>query len=462
MTEIISASKSFPKVNLNHKNWISYFSLLILGNAAMWGLGLFYINSTSPTYKSEFSLSLPGNISHTNVNLPERGTAYSQPVSPYENSIQDPRENYKLIMESSIVQEAAAAKLKMTPEEFGEPQIKILDKTTAINLEFKGDTPKEAQAKSWVFFKALQDRLNTLRYKESTQKESKVDQSLQNSQKKLELAQKRFFEYRNLSGLVTDTQLEDLANNLELLRNKRNEAAVKKQQTSTRVKELSSNFNISTQEANKTFILQSDQIFRQHLQNYTDATSNLVILESKFLPNHPSMIDAKQKVNLASSALLARSNYLLGYPIDQKTLNKLSSDGVQKDFVQGIVTARLDNKESNATIQELDDQITQLQTRLQAMAKHKSTLEALKREMQIAEAVYSSNLASLDANKSNFYGSYPRIQLLTEPNLPEEPSSPKKKLIFAGIGLASVFSATAVLTLYLRSNSIKVAKKKIS
>ncbi|MGB3758602.1 MAG: hypothetical protein WBA07_19840 [Rivularia sp. (in: cyanobacteria)] len=462
MTEITSASKSFPKVYKKNKNWVSYLLLLTISNFAMWGLAIFYIKSAVPSYESNFSLSLPGTVSYTNVNLPERGTAYSQPVSPYENSLQDPRENYKLIMESSIVKKTAAEKMQMSVEEFGEPRIKILDKTTAINLEFKSDIPKKAEAKSWAFLQAFQERLNTLRYKESTKLENQVEKSLKESQQKLELAQRRFFEYRNSSGFVTDTQLEDLASNLEQLRNKRNEAAVKKQQSSTRLNELSSSFKISTPEATNTFILQSDQIFRQHLKNYSEATSNLVLLESKFLSDHPSVLDAQKKQELAKAALLARSQSLLGYPIDQQTLNKLSGDGIQQEFVEGIVTAGVDQQESKATIQELSNQITQLQTRLQTMAKHKSTLEALKREMQIAEAVYSSNLASLDVNKSNFYGSYPEIQLLTEPNLPEEASSPNEKFVFLGTGLASLFSIAAIFTIYLRSNLLKFAKEKKS
>lgn len=208
--------------------------------------------------------------------------------------------------------------------------------------------------------------------------------------------------------------------------------------------------------------MQSDQIFRQHLKNYSDVTSNLVLLQSKFLTNHPAVIDAKTKQKLAKSALLARSQSLLGYPIDGQTVNKLSGDGIQQEFLQGIVTSQVEQKESKATIEELENQIAQLQIRLQTMAKHKSTLEALKREMQIAEAVYSSTLASLDVNKSNFYGSYPEIQLLTEPNLPEEASSPKKKLVLLGTTLASLFSMTAILTIYFRSNSLKVATNKIS
>ena len=462
MTELISASNSFPKVHKNINNWIHYLLLLMICNVSMWGLALFYIKNTLPIYTSKFSLSLPGTISYTNVHFPERGTAYSQPVSPYENSIQDPRENYKIIMEDSIVQEAAARKMQMSLEEFGKPRVKILDKTTAMKVEFTGNNPKEAEAKSWAFFQAFQERLNTLREKESTQQESKIQNSLIDSQKKLELAQRYFFEYRNSSGLVTDTQLEDIAKNLEKLRQERNEATVKKQGSRARLQELSNNFKISTPEATKTFILQSDQVFRQHLKNYSEATSNLVLLQSKFLASHPAVIDVQGKQNLALAALSARSQALLGYPIDQQTLNKLSGDGIQQNFVQGIVTAEVEQQESNATVQELDNQITRLQGRLQKMAKHKSTLEALKREMQIAEAVYSSTLASLDVNKSNSYGSYPEIQLLTEPNLPEEASSPKKKLVFLGTGLASLLSITAILTIYLRSHYFKIAKNKIS
>jgi uncharacterized protein involved in exopolysaccharide biosynthesis len=463
MTELISANTISLALTKTRKSWIHYLLLIIISNSVMWGVAFLYLNNAKSSYTSKFSLSLPGTISYTNINLPERGTASSQPVSPYENSIQDPRENYKIIIESSVVQKAAAAKANMSLKEFGKARFKILDKTTAMNLELTGNNPKQAQAKSWAFYQAFQERLNILRRKESAQKEDKIQTSLRDSQRKLELAQKQFFDYRNRSGLVTDTQLEELATNLEKLRKERDEAAVKQQQSGARLRELSSNFKISTPEATKSFILQSDQIFRQHLKNYSEATSNLVLLQSKFLPSHPIVIEAQSKQNLAKSALLSRSQSLLGYAIDQQTLSKLSGDGsAQESFVQGIVTAGVDQQESKATIQELDNQITQLETRLQTMAKHKSTLEALKREMQIAEAVYSSSLASLDVNKSNFYGSYPEIQLLTEPSLPEEPSSPQRKFVLIGTGLASLLSITAILTMYSRSSKLKLVPTKIS
>lgn len=456
----IIAFKLFPKVLKNSKVWVNYLLLLVISNSAMWGLAFLYLKNISPTYTSKFSLSLPGTIIRTDVSLPNRGTAYSEPVSPYENSSQDPRENYKIIVESPVVHKAAAVKLRMSPIEFGKPRFKIVDKTTVMNLEFTGDNPKQAQEKSWAFYQAFQARLDELRRKESVQRQAKIQGSLKNSQQKLEIAQKQFFNYRNSSGLVSDTQIDELATNLEKLRKERDEAAVKQRQSSTRVQELSTNFKISTPEATSSFVLQSDQLFRQQLKDYSEATSNLTLLQSKYLPSHPSVIDAQSKQNLVKSALLARSQFLLGYPINQQTLSKLSGDGAQQGFVQNIVTAKVDQQEFQATVEELDKQIYQLQTRLQIMAKHKSTLEALRREMQIAEAVYSSTLANLDVNKSNFYGSYPEIQLLTEPSLPEEPTSPIKKFVLLGTGLASVLSITAFITIYLRPSFQKISDKK--
>lgn len=462
MTQLISKNPSSLELPKAPKGWVNYLLLIIITNCAIWGAALFYLNNAKPSYTSKLSLSLPGTISYTNINLPERGTASSQAVSPYENTIQDPRENYKIIIESPVVHKAAAAKVNMSLEKFGRPRFKIIDKTTVMNLEFKGDEPQQAQAKSWAFYEAFQERLTLLRRKESAQKEGKIQTSLKDSQRKLEVAQKNFFDYRNKSGLITDKQLEDLATNLEILRKERDGAAVKQQQSGARLRELSSNFKISTPEATQSFILQSDQIFRQHLKNYSEATSNLVLLQSKYLPSHPLIIDAQGKQDLAKTALLSRSQSLLGYPIGQQLLNKLSGDGAQQTFVQGIVTAGVDQQESKATIQELDGQIAQLQTRVETLAKHKSTLEALKREMQIAEAVYSSSLASLDVNKSNFYGSYPEVQLLTDPSLPDEPSSPQKNLVLLGTGLASILSMTAILTMYSRSSKLKLAPATIS
>jgi uncharacterized protein involved in exopolysaccharide biosynthesis len=71
--------------------------------------------------------------------------------------------------------------------------------------------------------------------------------------------------------------------------------------------------------------------------------------------------------------------------------------------------------------------------------------------MQVAEAVFSSTLTRLDIGKSNASGSYPLIQVVAEPSLPDSATSPKKSYVYFGAAVGSLFSTTGLVLLWLRS-----------
>ena len=84
------------------------------------------------------------------------------------------------------------------------------------------------------------------------------------------------------------------------------------------------------------------------------------------------------------------------------------------------------------------------------MAKQDATLSDLKRNTQVAEAIFSANLTKLDINKSNIVGSYPLVQVISEPSLSEKPITPNKPLALAGAILGSLLSTTGIALFWLR------------
>lgn len=437
-------------------SWTPYLSLGIVINMAIWGLTFVYLKATLPVYRSNWTLTLPGAASSTNVNVAEMGGAYSQAVSPYANQSQDPRENYKFILTSQPVQKAAAAKLKMSTEEFGQPKIKILANTTLMNIELSGGSPDEAQKKSLALSQAFQARLDELRTQEVAQRDANVQTALSDARKKLENSQKRFSDYQVRSGLASNTQIEQLSSQIEDLRKQRAEIVAQQKESSVRLRQLSTNLNVTAQQVSDALILKADQLFQQHLKNYSEATSTLTVLNSKYLPNHPAVVRQQSLQKSAKAALLARSQFLLGHPTDQATLAQLNigdnaqSGSARETLFQELIKAQGDQQGFEASAQELGRQIAQLETRLKTQAEYGSTLEALRRDLQISETVFSSTVAKLDVDKSNMSGSYPEIQLLTDPSLPDSPSSPKKKFVLLGAVLGSFFSTSGLVTLWLR------------
>ncbi|MCC5652797.1 hypothetical protein LC609_23900 [Nostoc sp. XA013] len=443
--------------------WSIYLLLGLATNVAFWTSALFYLKITPPTYTSSSAINLPGAGSNANVNLPGIGEASYENSSPYSSSSsQDPRENYKFIAQSEAVLKAAASRVNMSLEEFGSPRFKVMDNTTIMTVEFKGASPQEAKNKSLAFYKALEIRLNQLRNEEGNQRDVGFQIGLNSSQRKLQIAQKRLSDYKASSGLNSEEQIKDLATNIEQLRRQRAEIIAQQQQATTRLKQLSANLKLSAGQVTDAFTLQTDQIFQQNLKNYSDASAALVVLESKFLSNHPTVVAEKAKRDAAQQALLTRSQSLLGRIVSLTTLKQLNlssttSNSAQETLLQQLVIVQADKKGFTAQAQAIEQQIAHLENRLKNLAQQESKLDALKRDMQVAEAVFSSTLTRLDIGKSNTFGSYPLIQIVAQPSLSESPTQPKKSYVYLGATVGSILSSTGFALLWLRDRKCKTS-----
>jgi uncharacterized protein involved in exopolysaccharide biosynthesis len=459
MSKSITFFNNSSKSEASIKRWPIYFTLGVIANAAIWSTALLFLQK-QPVYTSTLSATLPSTGSAAKVTLPNIGQASYESSSPYASSTQDPRENYKFLAESDPVLRAAATKLNMSLEEFGRPRIKIVPNTTIMTFEFKGESPEEARDKALTLYNALEVRLNELRSQEVAQRNAGFQAALDSSQEKLEIAQKRLSAYKASSGLSSNEQLKDISFNIEELRKKRAETLAQKQQVSARLAQLSTNLNLSAQKATSAFALQSDQLFQQTLKEYSDASNNIVVLSTKFMPDHPAVISEKAKLDAAQRALLARGETLLGEPVNltslqQINLSSTNASSARETLFQEVVGVQADQRGFSSQAQELDKQITQLEARLSMMAQHESVLDALRRDVQIAEAVFSSTLTRLDIDKADTFGSYSLIQMLAEPSLSEAPTAPKKQFVLLGAALGSVFSTNGLALLWLRKRKVE-------
>jgi len=464
MLEFIKISRFSPKSAVKQRSWELYLAIGLLANVAIWAAALIYLIVKKPIYTSTSAVTIPGLVSEANVSLPNIGQASYQSSSPYSVATQDPRENYKFIAESEPVLKLAAAQLNMPIEKFGKPRIKLADSTTVMEVAFVGASPAEARNKSFALYKALQARLNELRDQEFSQRDQGFQSALSASQRKLEVAQKRLSEYKALSMLNSNDQIKELSNNIEQLRQKRAEIVAQQQQAGGRSSQLSTNLNLSSQQATDAFAIQSDQLFQQDLKAYSDSSAAIVTFGSKYSSNHPTIVAEKAKQKAAQIAMLNRGQSILGRPVSEATLQQLSlgstnSGAGRESLFQELVKVQADKQGFQAQAQGTNQQIIQLERRLKILALQGSTLEALNRDAKVAEAVFSSTLARLDMGKSNAFGSYPLIQVLTEPNLPTTPTSPKKSLILLGAALGSLLLNTGLVFLWLRQRKVWIDRE---
>ena len=443
--------------------WLKYLLLGGICNGAVWGLALTYLQKTPLTFTSELVIHVNGGSPFVSVNLPSIGQANSSSGTPF-GTHSDPRENYKLMATSGTVIKRAAQSLDLPESEFGQPNVELLNNTTLLSMEIEGENSKIAQKKAWALYKALYDRLNILRSLEQTERNRAVQQALEDARLKLTQAQDRISNYRLRSGFNSSEQIENLIGNMGNLQSQLIDKMAQYRQMNQSLQQLTTTLRISPQKAADALVLQTDREFQKILVEYTDATTTLNNLLPNRGVNYPDVVQTRRKQQAALQALLERGEKLLGIPVEQLTLERLILDnsngsGVKRGelFVK-LVTINAELKGLDGQIKTLKEQIDKLALELTALTEKESIHDHLDRDLQIAQAVFASTLTKIDLSKGDPFASFPMIQIIEEPTLPEEPSAPKPKLVLAGAVVGSLFVSAGLTMLWWRDPLLKVSK----
>ena len=441
-----------------------YLLVGTLSNTTLWAGTFHYLETTPPTYTSEALINVAGGGPGVNVNLPEIGQAVTSSSSSFSSSSSDPRENYKLVAMGPAVLKAAASNINMTTEEFGEPLLSIVNNTTILKVEGTAQEPGVAQQKVKALWNALYQRLDTLRIEEQQERDKSSEKALATAQSKLTAAQQRVSTYKAQSGLNSSDQVKGLIANIDHLRQKRAEMLAVRQQINGHVLQLSTALNLSPQEAADALVLQTDQLFQKSYTDYSESTATLVGLLPERGPNYPDVVEARRQQEAARQALLERGQLLLGRSVDELTLSRLVLDngngsGIKRgELFQELVQQQSKLQGAIGEVQALTEEVGLLEQSLQGLTQKESVLEGLLRDLQVAEAIFASTLAKVDLGAGDPYASYPIMQLIEAPNLPVEPSSPKRKLVLLGTVLGSLLTSIGLTLLWYRQPLVAASK----
>ena len=434
--------------------WSRYIVVSATANGVIWFVSIVFLLLSKPVYVSKWALILPGSVNAVNLNLPEVGQASASSGSAsVATSTFDPRDNYEYIFTSEQVLRQAARNARLPRNKFDEPRIKNIDNTTLMQLEVKGESPQEARRKSYALYDAIRQRLNELRSSEIEQRQGPTQGILRGTQAKLSAAQRKVSAYKLRSGLNSTEQVQTLSTNIEQLRRQRAEYASQQAQSGASVQKLSKSLGLSADEAADAFKLQVDQIFQQNLKDYSESTAILKVQLSKFGTSHPRITKEIKRQQAARTAMQRQAYQILGRPLKAQLLYRLalsSSSAGRDSLFQSLVTGQSTAAGASAQVRQLDQQIGALELRLQKMSQRQSTLENLKLDEQIAEAVLSSTLAKLDLAQADLFAAFPLVQIAVEPSLADRPSSPKKGLVLAGCTLGSMFTTVGLWVLWIR------------
>jgi DNA-binding NarL/FixJ family response regulator/uncharacterized protein involved in exopolysaccharide biosynthesis len=461
----------FPQANrsnfLANKKRV-YWGIWLVGNLLIWSGSLLYLKFKPPSFVSSWAIALPASNSSTNVDIPGVGQASSESESPFNTDFSDPRENYRFLVETEQVLEEASARLGIPAKKFGKPKIEIPPNTNLIKFQVSGREPEIAQNKAIAVQESLQQSLRSLREDENANSSQELENTFKTTQIKLQKARQKLAQFKIDSGLSSIEQNGNLTYNIEDLRKQQAQTVAQEEKTASRFNELRASLGLSAQEATDALILQSDPKFKEYIASYGEVSSQLVNLNAKFSGNHPAVINKQAEQNNVEAELYSRAESLLGKPFNSnnlKTLN-ISTDNFslsqKANLFQELISLQAEQRSLATQAQSLTTQISELEAKLAKMSQSGSELEKLQREVQLAEAVFSSTATRLELAKSQTSASYPPVAVIASPTLPKEPSSPSAALVLMGSLLSSGMLTTGLFSHWLNNQAKSKSNKSIS
>jgi len=436
--------------SLSHSRRLTlYLGIALAILTAIWTpVGLFLVLKP-PSYTSTWALILPGSGAGHAVSLESVGQASATVSSPYASHSVDPKVNYKAVAESDPVLAAAAASLGMNAEAFGKPRIKLVDQSALMDFRVSGTSAQEAHAKSAALYAALQAELERLRSDELLRREAGTSDMLRGFSEKLHEAQQRILEYQAHAQVVSIEQFNELTLNLERMRSQTRALIAKRAGLNGQTRALREALQTSPEMATSLLDLQQDPLFRQLAEQWAEASALLTRNQARWGKKHEQVISAREDERELRSALHARA-LSLAPDIKANTERLIAQGSSEPEFYRRLIELHAEQRGMDAEIASLEQSIVEQEGLLERSTTDASNLEDLRRRHQVATAVFTTALAKADIGKSDRFSSYPLVQLLAEPTLPDRPDTLGRNLALLGAALASLFSLLGLLLLWIR------------
>jgi uncharacterized protein involved in exopolysaccharide biosynthesis len=421
---------------------------------------LFYLN-TAPSFTSDMEMVLPGTGTSNSVTLDDIGQVVSQTNIPFSGSGFSPRINYKEMLSSRGVRARAAKKLHISLDELGKPRIKLTEQTSIISLSMSSKSQHLAQEKTLALYESLQDELSNLRADEVLRRDGSIKQVLDQYRERMNITRNAIVDFQQRSLVVSTDQMNQMVKILSGIKEKQLYVKAEAKQLQQYINQLSEDLGVSPKLAGQAFTLQSDVEFRSYITELKDSITQLAEYSSRWGVNHPKVKTQQKRLNFTRIAINQRSSEMYGVN-STEIFNSLNLDLNPKRsaLFADLIDAYANQKGQTSMFNDLGRSAEHLGDQLKIYSREIVELERLQREFNMAEAIFTSAAARLEASKADIFASYPVLQMLTTPSYPMKPSSPKNVIAFIGAIAGFIFITFGLFILSQRNKLIKVLLKK--
>jgi len=420
----ISDTRRFPR----------YLATALLGGALIWAPLLGYLKTAPLSYRSTTSLILPGSGASASMNLNGIGQASSFANSAFASNAVSPTETYKRLLGADRIVDAAAGALGLTRSELGAPRIRLVDQTSLIHIEMTGRTPEDAQRQGTALLNAFFNELDALRSDEVNTREDSGIQAIKEYRASVGETRILIEELREASGLMSVDQYDTLVERhlaLEALILDRR-AGLSERVAS--VKALEVQLGLKAQSAAVTLKLFADSGYLALLEDVARQNVALADANSSYGSRHPKVEAARRAKSEAEAAAFSRAQSVTGMDREKLAQLDLAPQGARSELLSVLVRQQVELDAAQGELNTLATQFSNSQANIDKLAPTAAEMKDLERDFSVSEAVFASAIARTESSKSDVYASYPLVQVLEDPSLPERPTSPNRKLaLLAGI-----------------------------
>lgn len=415
----------------------------------------------TPVYTSHMELVLPGTGNSSSVSLNDIGEVVSQTNTPFSGGGFNPRVNYKEMLSSRTVLERAANELNISIKDFGKAKVKLTEQTSIITLAVNGSSKELAQTKAFALYQSLQSELDNLRADEVSRRDQSIKNILAQYQERMSLTRGAIIDFQQRSMLVSTDQMDQLIQTLSDVKERKVYAQAEANKLKEYITQLSEELGVTPKLAGQAFTLQSDVEFRAYSQELAKSITKLTQYSSRWGVNHPKVVAQQKRLDLTRISINNRSRKLFGVNTSAIFTNlNLELTPKRSQLFADLIDAFATYKGQSSMLRDLERSIDHISDQLKIYSREVIELERLEREFKMAEAIFTSAAARIDASRADIFASYPVIQLLASPSYPMLHSSPNKIIaVIAGIS-GFLFITFGLLLIWQRNHLIELLLKK--
>ncbi|WP_027708966.1 GumC family protein [Zooshikella ganghwensis] len=448
---IVFGSNFSPK-----KRFIIYSFILLLSLSLVWIPISLLLILTPPSYTSEWTLIMPGAGSGHAVNLDSLGQATANIASPFTNTSIDPLVNYREIVTSKTVLSKAAATLDIPLSKFGKPRIKLIDQTSLMQFKVKGDSPEQARNKSLAIYQALQNQLELLRNDEVTRITRSSLSSIEDFGNKLQQTQLEKLNFQSRNSIISVGQFEQLVTQMEYDVSTQQKLKARERFLQGQIQQLLSSIKLTPQEVSYAITLRNDTLFQAQLDRQATLKVQIDITKATWGNKHPKLNQLQATLSSINMAISQRGHQLTkNTNLTSNRLIEIGSGDIKAVLLEKLAQFMAEAVGVNKQLSQLSLNIENLKKRIENGAADAIKLEELSRKQQVATTVFSTALAKQDIGKVDRFASYPLIQILASPTLPDSADKLHIKLALIGGTAATLFITFGLLTLWIRKRLLQ-------